>query len=65
MLGTIIVIIYWIAGYWAVGQTVYADKIRVGTWSDLFLTQAIIGLIGGFVLIPVAIVKKIIESKSE
>ncbi|MBQ8432557.1 MAG: hypothetical protein IJX28_06700 [Clostridia bacterium] len=60
-MGTILIIVYCVAGYWSVGQTIYADKIRIGTWSNLFLQQFIIGLLAGWILIPVAIIKKLIQ----
>lgn len=56
----IIIIAYAALGYWAAGQTVYANKIRIGTWSDLFFTRLVVGLFLGFILIPVAIIKKIL-----
>lgn len=57
VLETIILIAYLVLGYWAAGQTVYADKIRIGTWSNLFLTRFIVGFLLGWILIPVAIIK--------
>lgn len=51
------IILYVIAGYWAVGQTIYANKIRVGTWSSLFLQRLILGIFLGIVLIPIAVIK--------
>lgn len=54
---TIIFIVYLALGYWAAGQTVYANKIRIGTWSNLFLTRFIVGALLGWVLIPVALIK--------
>ena len=63
MIETILFVIYAALGYWAVGQTIYANKVRIGTWSNLFLTQFILGCLLGFILIPVAIIKKIIENK--
>ncbi|MBQ8333839.1 MAG: hypothetical protein IJX93_08705 [Clostridia bacterium] len=56
---TILTIAYVVLSYWAVGQTIYANKIRFGTWSDLFLTRLILGFILGWILIPVAVIKKI------
>ncbi|HBI60974.1 MAG TPA: hypothetical protein DDY31_07155 [Lachnospiraceae bacterium] len=53
-------IIYMIAGYWAVGETIYANKIRIGTAQNLFLSRFILGFAFGFILIPIAIIKKII-----
>lgn len=50
-------LLYAAAGYWAVGQTIYADKIRIGTWQDLFLQRLILGIFLGIILIPLAIIK--------
>ena len=61
ILGTILLILYLIAGYWAVGQTIYANKVRIGTWSNLFITQTITGFLLGWLLIPIAIIKKIVQ----
>lgn len=55
----IILIIYAALGYWACGKTIYADKIRIGTASNLFLTRLILGCLLGFILIPIAIIKTI------
>ena len=52
----ILVLIYVLVSYWAVGATIYRDKVRIGTLSDLFLTRLIIGCILGWILIPVALV---------
>lgn len=56
---TIIFILYWIAGYWAVGQTIYANKVVLYTGNALFLSKAALGLFLGWILIPVAIIKKV------
>lgn len=50
------VIIYLILGYWATGQTIYRNKILLGTASGIFLHRLIIGFIAGFILIPVAVI---------
>ena len=47
ILSGIVWILYIVLGYWSVGQTIYANKI-------------IIGLMFGWVLIPVAIIKCLI-----
>lgn len=52
----ILMIIYMILGYWAVGRTIYANKIRVGTMSNLFVSRVVMGTLLGWILIPVAIV---------
>ncbi|MBQ3566766.1 MAG: hypothetical protein IJA12_06255 [Oscillospiraceae bacterium] len=56
----IIIFIYGALGYWACGKTIYANKIRIGKATDLFLTRLIFGLLFGFVLIPVAVLKMIL-----
>ena len=58
-MGEIFIIVYMIAGYWAAGETVYANKIRIGTAQNLFLTRFAVGFGFGWALIPVAIIKKI------
>ena len=52
----LIFVVYWILGYWAAGRTVYANKIRIGTFKNLVLTRAIVGSILGWILIPAKIV---------
>jgi len=56
---SILIIAYAVLGYWAVGQTIYANKIRIGRASDLFITRLILGLLLGIILIPIAILRKI------
>ena len=58
-MAAILVVIYMAAGYWAVGKTIYANKIRIGTWKNLFLTRLCLGVILGFILIPIAIIKSL------
>lgn len=50
-------IIYSALGYWAMGKTIYANKIRFGTANDLFMSRLIWGLFFGWILIPIAILK--------
>ena len=57
----IIIIAYFVLGYWATGKTIYANKIRIGTMKDLLLNRLIVGFILGWILIPVAIVKCFIK----
>jgi hypothetical protein len=45
--------------YWAVGQTIYANKIQIGPMKDIFLTRFVLGVLLGLILIPVAILKKL------
>ena len=60
----ILLITYFAIGYWAVGKTIYADKMIIGTISDMFLTKLIVGALLGGILIPVAIIKAILIKKS-
>ena len=53
----ILLAVYMIAGYWATGRTIYANKIMFGTWSNIFLRRVIMGTLLGVVLIPWALIK--------
>ena len=55
----IIILAYCALGYWAAGQTIYANKIQIGTMQDIFLTRFLVGVLLGLILIPVAILKKL------
>lgn len=57
------IFIYFILGYWSVGKTIYANKIRMGTYSNLFIERLGLGVVLGWILIPVAIIKVIFMSK--
>lgn len=56
-----LVIAYAVLSYWAAGQTIYANKIKIGTFNNLFLSRLIVGCLLGIVLIPIAIIRKIIN----
>ena len=58
-MGLIIAIVYIIAGYWATGETIYANKILIGQAGDIFIQRCVMGAILGWALIPVAIIKRI------
>ena len=53
----ILVLIYMIAGYWAAGRTIYANKILIGSWMVIFMRRVIMGTLLGVVLIPWALIK--------
>ena len=55
----IIFIVYGALGYWAVGKTIYANKIQIGSLKDIFLTRFCMGVLLGWILIPVAIIKSV------
>lgn len=56
----LLLVIYWSVGYWAVGEIFYANKIVIYSGNTLFIKKAIIGLSFGWLLIPIAIIKKIL-----
>ena len=58
----VLLLAYCIAGNWACGVTIYANKIRIGTGNDLFLNRLIVGIILGWILIPVALIKSFLGS---
>ncbi len=55
----VVFIVYCVLSYWAVGQTIYANKIQIGSMKDIFLTRFVLGVLLGLILIPVAILKKL------
>lgn len=56
----ILLIIYVVASWWAYG-VVFENYIRIGTFSNLFLTKLIVSCLTGLILIPIAIIKKLIK----
>ena len=56
-MAAILFIIYVIAGYWAVNQTVYANKVLIGTLTNIFFRKLTYAIFVGWILIPVAIFK--------
>lgn len=55
----VVFIVYCVLSCWAVGQTIYANKIQIGPMKDIFLTRFVLGVLLGLILIPVAILKKL------
>lgn len=53
-------IIYLIAGYWATGETIYANKVVFYTGISFFITRLAIALLIGWILIPAAIIKRLL-----
>lgn len=54
----ILVIVYMIAGYWATGKTIYANKIVIYSgFGTFFIQRLIMGTILGWILIPWALIK--------
>lgn len=58
-----VAIIYLVLAYWAVGYTIYANKILIGTGYAIFCQKMAIGLLIGWILIPVAVLKLIFVRK--
>lgn len=56
----LIVIVYIIAGYWAVGKTIYANKVVFGTWDGILMQRVVLGFVIGWLLIPVAIIRSLL-----
>lgn len=57
-----VAIIYIALGYWATGQTIYRNKILIGTAGNIFIQRVAIGMILGFILIPIAIISCILRN---
>lgn len=55
------VILYMILGYWAVGKTIYRNKVVVTTMHNWFFTKLIYGLFLGIILIPWAIILEVFD----
>ncbi len=58
----ILIIVYIIAAWWAYG-VVFENYIRVGTFSNLFLSKLIVSALAGIILIPIAIIKRMIKKR--
>lgn len=56
----LILVLYAVAGYWATGQTIYANKVMYGSYSDILTHRVVVGIVIGYILIPVAIIKKLV-----
>ena len=55
-------LIYMILGYWATGQTIYKNRILIGTAEKIFLDRVITGFILGPILIPWAVLSLILRN---
>lgn len=52
----ILLILYFVLGYWATGKTIYRNYIFFGAPKDIFLKRLTMGAILGWILIPVALI---------
>ena len=57
---TVLFILYMAVSYWAVGRTIYANKIQVGELKSIFIGRLILGVLFGWILIPIAIIKTLL-----
>ena len=55
IISAIIGISYFVLGYWSVGETIYANKVIIG---DMWIQRFLIGAMFGWILIPVALIKR-------
>ena len=53
-------ILYAIAGYWAAGVIFYENKIVIHAFGQLFLKKLALGIFLGIVIIPAAIIKRLL-----
>ncbi|MDE7434935.1 MAG: hypothetical protein K2N01_03800 [Lachnospiraceae bacterium] len=60
-----IFIIYMVLGYWATGRTIYRNKILIGTGQAIFMQRLIMGVLLGWILIPIALLVAIFGRKEE
>lgn len=54
-----IAVVYLALGYWATGKTLYANKIVIYSGLSFFFQRLVMALMLGWILIPVALVKKL------
>lgn len=53
-------IVYLIAGYWAAGVMLFENKVVIHSFGGLFMQKMIWGTILGVILIPAAIIKRLL-----
>ena len=60
-MGVILIILYLGLGYWAVGMTIYKNTVFIEyKMGSVFTHKVIIGAILGWILIPIALIKKVL-----
>lgn len=50
-----IAVIYLILGYWAVGRTLYRNKVVFGSYITIITQKFVLGCLFGWALIPIAL----------
>ena len=58
---SILFLVYIALGWWAANRTIYANKITFGTWNAIFLQKFMVAFFLGWLLIPIAIIKTLLE----
>lgn len=53
-------LIYLVVGYWAAGVVFYENKIVFHTFGALFFRKLLIAMALGFIVIPIAILKRLL-----
>lgn len=56
----LLVIAYLVAGYWAAGVVPFENKVVIHGFGGLFMQKMIWGTILGVILIPAAIIKRLL-----
>ena len=62
-MGEIIILLYIIAGYWAVDKTIYRNRIIITTHKNYVFTKLAYAIFLGFILIPWAILVEFLSKK--
>lgn len=57
----ILLIIYLVLGYWAAGVMLYENKVVIYSFGQLFMQKLIFGMLLGIILIPCAIIKRLMS----
>lgn len=61
-MAAVLFIIYLAAGYWAVGETLWKNKTIIEFKTGAAFTQRVIwGTVLGWILIPVAVIRKFVQ----
>lgn len=56
----VFILVYAALGYWAAGVLFFENKIVVHTFGALFLKKLCLGMFLGIVIIPIAVLKRLI-----
>lgn len=60
-MSTILLVAYVALGYWAANRTIYANKVMIGSWGAIVGQKLTVGVLLGWILIPVAIIKLVMS----